>query len=119
MPDIHPIAEGSCQTVEPGEQTELLKRGLVRVSIAASGIDSLLDKRLKELRRALHADSPPSMLAELLPKLEHAVLSADQRRQERASNISKSLHSIIEQLQDNEPPRDTAKTSCPKVQRRR
>ena len=109
MPDTHPIANGSYQHSEPGEQTELLKRGLVRVSIAASGIDSLLDKRLKELRRALHADSPPSMLAELLPKLEHAVLSADQRRQERASNISKSLHGIIEQLQDNEPPRDTAK----------
>ena len=82
---------------------------LIGLNIAASGIDSLLDKRLKELRRALHADSPPSMLAELLPKLEHAVLSADQRRQERASNISKSLHGIIEQLQDNEPPRDTAK----------
>ena len=65
MPDIHPIAEGSCQTVEPGEQTELLKRGLVRVSIAASGIDPLLDKRLNELRRALRADAPPSMLADL------------------------------------------------------
>ncbi len=109
MPDIHPIAEGSCQTVEPGEQTELLKRGLVRVSIAASGIDPLLDKRLNELRRALRADAPPSMLADLLPKLEHAVLTADQKRQERASNIAKSLQTIIEQLQDSEPPKDAAK----------
>lgn len=109
MPDIHPFADGSCQTIEPGEQTELLKRGLVRVSIAASGIDPLLDKRLNELRRALRADAPPSMLAGLLPKLEHAVLNADQKRQERASNIAKSLQSIIDQLQDSEPPKDTAK----------
>ena len=109
MQDIHPFADGSCQTIEPGEQTELLKRGLVRVSIAASGIDPLLDKRLNELRRALRADAPPSMLAGLLPKLEHAVLNADQKRQERASIIAKSLQSIIDQLQDSEPPKDTAK----------
>lgn len=109
MPDTTPIANGSYKHSEPGEQTELLKRGLVRVSIAASGIDPLLDKRLKELRRALRADAPASMLADLLPKLEHAVLTADQRRQERTNNISKSLHSIIEQLQTDELPRETAK----------
>lgn len=108
MPDTHPNANGSYQHSEPGEQTELLKRGLVRVSIAASGIDPLLDKRLNELRRALRADAPASMLADLLPKLEHAVLTADQRRQERTTKISKSLHGIIEQLQADELPRDTA-----------
>ena len=78
MSDTQPNTNGSPRYFESEEQTELLKRGLVRVSIAASGIDPLLDKRLNELRRALRSDAPAHLLGELLPDLERAVLTADQ-----------------------------------------
>ncbi|MEB3734519.1 hypothetical protein ULF88_11315 [Halopseudomonas pachastrellae] len=39
MSDTQPNTNGSTRYFESEEQAELLKRGLVRVSIAASGID--------------------------------------------------------------------------------
>ncbi|MEH6500670.1 MAG: diguanylate cyclase [Pseudoalteromonas distincta] len=84
---------------DPSVQEELLKRGLVRVSIAADGMDPLLDKRLKELRLALRNDAPPQMLAELMPDLERAVLAADAERQERLEKITKALRTLVRQFQ--------------------
>ncbi len=93
---------GSADTKSPAEgtdQQELLKRGLVRVSIAADGLDPLLDKRLKELRNALRSDAAPHLLTELMPELERAVLAADSAREERMRNISASLRALVKQLQ--------------------
>ncbi|MAB42060.1 MAG: GGDEF domain-containing protein [Pseudomonadales bacterium] len=109
MSDTQPNTNGSPRYFESEEQTELLKRGLVRVSIAASGIDPLLDKRLNELRRALRSDAPAHLLGELLPDLERAVLTADQNRQQASSNTSKAVQQLIEQLQDCEPPREVSR----------
>lgn len=83
-------------------QEELLRRGLIRVSIAADGLSPLLDRRLKELRKALRSDASPHLLEELLPDLEHAVLAADNERQERISAISLSLKNLARQLQKQE-----------------
>ena len=109
MSDTQPNTNGSSRYFESEEQTELLKRGLVRVSIAAAGIDPLLDKRLNELRRALRSDAPAHLLGELLPDLERAVLAADQNRQQASSDTSKAVHKLIEQLQECEPPREVAR----------
>ena len=109
MSDIHPFAPDSASSRGPSEQEELLKRGLVRVSIAADGIDPLLDRRLKELRNALRSDAPPKMLSALLPDLERAVLAADQTRQQRSDDVRALLKKLIRQLQDQEPPTDTDK----------
>lgn len=94
---------------EPSIQEELLKRGLVRVSIAADGMDPLLDKRLKELRLALRNDAPPQMLAELMPDLERAVLAADATGQDRLQSISSALHTLVRQLQKLPVTEDIAK----------
>ena len=80
-------------------QEELLKRGLVRVSIAADGLSPLLDRRLKELRAALRSDAPDHLLEDLLPELERAVLAADTDRQDRLGQISQSLKALARQLQ--------------------
>lgn len=90
-------------------QEELLKRGLVRLSIAADGMDPLLDKRLKELRLALRNDAPPQLLAELMPDLERAVLAADAARQERLEKVTSGLHALIRQLQKQPAPEDISK----------
>lgn len=86
-------------SAEPSDQQELLKRGLVRLSIAADGHDPLLDRRLKELRNALRSDSPPHLLTELMPELERAVLAADSAREERLHHIGSSLRTLVRQLQ--------------------
>lgn len=85
--------------VELTEQQELLRRGLVRLSIAADGLDPVLDKRLKDLRSALRPDAPAYLLNELMPELERAVLAADSAREERMRNISGSLRTLVRQLQ--------------------
>tara|TARA_R110001599_G_scaffold14536_7_gene63086 strand:+ start:1334 stop:3034 length:1701 start_codon:yes stop_codon:yes gene_type:complete len=85
----------------------MLKRGLVRVSIAAEGIDPLLDRRLKELRNSLRSDAPASMLTALLPDLERAVLAADQSRQQRRDQVCALLKKLIRQLQERDPPKET------------
>ncbi len=93
---------GSAETNTPDEssdQQELLKRGLVRVSIAADGLDPLLDKRLKDLRNALRNNAPAQLLTELMPELERAVLAADSAREERMLQIASSLRALVKQLQ--------------------
>lgn len=81
------------------DNQELLKRCLVRISIAADGLDPLLDRRLRELRSSLRADAPAHLLAELMPELEHAVLKADSDRQERLIKIGQHLSALSSNLQ--------------------
>ncbi|MEH6491710.1 GGDEF domain-containing protein [Halopseudomonas sp.] len=107
MSDTHRYSPDAEPAQMASEQEELLKRGLVRVSIAADGIDPLLDRRLKELRNSLRSDAPPKMLGALLPDLERAVLAADQSRQQRSNEICTQLKKLIRQLQDQEPPKET------------
>lgn len=109
MSDTRPFASGAEPYRESCEQEELLKRGLVRVSIAADGIDPLLDRRLKELRGALRSDAPPNLLGSLLPGLERAVLAADQARQTRSEQVCAHLKKLIRQLQDQQPPKNIDK----------
>jgi len=109
MSDTHRYSADAEPEKASSEQEELLKRGLVRVSIAADGIDPLLDRRLKELRNSLRSDAPPKMLGALLPDLERAVLAADQSRQQRSSEICTQLKKLIRQLQDQEPPKEADK----------
>lgn len=109
MSDTHRYSADAEPEKVASEQEELLKRGLVRVSIAADGIDPLLDRRLKELRNSLRNDAPPNGLASLLPELERAVLAADQSRQKRSDEVCASLKKLIRQLQEQEPPHDTDK----------
>ena len=85
------------------DHEELLKRSLVRISIAADGLDPLLDQRLRELRGSLRADAPPRLLADLMPELERAVLKADADRQERLVKIAHRLRALAQNLQDRHP----------------
>ncbi|TVP90795.1 MAG: GGDEF domain-containing protein [Pseudomonadaceae bacterium] len=94
----------------PTDLEELLKRGLVRLSIAAAGVDPLLDERLQQLRVLLRSECSASDMAELLPDLERAVLAVDTEREQRMASITKHLHSLVEQLLDRDLPPDTRKT---------
>ncbi|MGG2398501.1 GGDEF domain-containing protein [Pseudomonas sp. SH1-B] len=88
---------------------DLLRRGLVRSSLAAEGADKAVDQCMQEMRDILRRDDMDGALGGLIPRLEKAVLESEQRRQQRAAEAATALASLVEQLQGLEPPREVRK----------
>jgi diguanylate cyclase len=59
---------------------DLLRRGLVRSTLAAEGNDRAVDQCMKEMREVVRTDDMDARLMSLLPRLEKAVLDSEQRR---------------------------------------
>ena len=105
------------QSLEDQEQLEkrwdaredLLRRGLVRSSLAAEGTDKAVDQCMQELRDILRRDDMDSGLAGLIPRLEKAVLDSEHRRQERMAQVSTALGALVGQLQALPLPREVSK----------
>lgn len=85
---------------------DLLKRGLIRSSLAAEGNDKQLDDSLQGLRRILRANASNTDLEQQIEFLEKAVLKSEQKAIERKAAISAVLTSFIEQLQQLQPPKE-------------
>ena len=90
-------------------QLDLLRRGLVRSSLAAEGSDRAVDECMKEMREIVRKDDMDAGLAALIPRLEKAVLDSEQRREVRAAQISSALTALVAQLQSLPLPRDVRK----------
>lgn len=88
---------------------DLLRRGLVRSSLAAEGTDKAVDQCMQELRDILRKDDMDSGLAGLIPRLEKAVLDSEHRRQERMAQVSSALVALVGQLQELPLPREVSK----------
>lgn len=88
---------------------DLLRRGLVRSSLAAEGSDRAVDQCMKEMREIVRKDDMDAGLAALIPKLEKAVLDSEQRREVRAGQISSALVSLVAQLQSLDLPKEVRK----------
>ncbi|MFV3383903.1 GGDEF domain-containing protein [Pseudomonas sp. NY15364] len=88
---------------------DLLRRGLVRSSLAAEGADKAVDQCMQEMREILRRDDMDAALGSLIPRLEKAVLDSEQRRQQRAGEAATALACLIEQLQRLQPPREVRK----------
>ena len=88
---------------------DLLRRGLVRSTLAAEGTDRTVDQCMKEMRDALRSDEMDAALAALLPRLEKAVLDSEQRRETRVEQISTALNTLVTQLQALPLPREVSK----------
>ena len=80
------------------EQQDSLKKALGRLSVAATGLDEELDKRLDDLRRQLRS-AKPKPLGPLLSRLDASVVAYDSRRDQRAQTSLSALKGISEQLQ--------------------
>ncbi|MFD2646035.1 GGDEF domain-containing protein [Pseudomonas japonica] len=78
---------------------DLLRRGLVRSTLAAEGSDRVVDECMKEMRDVIRTDNMDAALAGLIPRLEKAVLDSEQRRATRVSQVSTALASLVNQLQ--------------------
>jgi diguanylate cyclase len=88
---------------------DLLRRGLVRSTLAAEGTDRAVDQCMKEMRDVVRTDDMDTALAALLPRLEKAVLESEQRRETRVDQISTALTSLVTQLQKLPLPREVAR----------
>ncbi|GAB7530520.1 GGDEF domain-containing protein [Pseudomonas sp. 3A(2025)] len=91
------------------ERLDLLRRGLVRSSLAAEGTDRSVDVCMKEMREIVRKDDMDVALAGLIPRLEKAVLDSEQRREVRIGQISSALTELVAQLQALPLPRDVRK----------
>ncbi len=88
---------------------DLLRRGLVRSSLAAEGTDRSVDECMKEMREIVRKDDMDAGLAALIPRLEKAVLDSEQRREVRVGQISSALNALVTQLQSLPLPREVRK----------
>jgi diguanylate cyclase len=88
---------------------DLLRRGLVRSSLAAEGSDKAVDQCMQELRDILRREDIDAGLSGLIPRLEKAVLDSERRRVERMGQISSALGALVGQLQTLPLPREISK----------
>jgi diguanylate cyclase len=88
---------------------DLLRRGLVRSTLAAEGTDRVVDQCMKEMREVVRTDDMDAGLAALLPRLEKAVLDSEQRRETRINQTSAALTALVSQLQTLPLPREVSR----------
>ena len=89
---------------------DLLRRGLVRSTLAAEGTDRAVDQCMKEMREVVRTDDMDAGLAALLPRLEKAVLDSEQRRETRVEQTSAALTALVAQLQRLPLPKDVSRS---------
>lgn len=77
-------------------QLDLLRRALVRVSLAADGQDDGLDQLLGQLREQLRANQ--AQLGQLLPRLEAATLAFEQKRKDTGLEVRDALGQSLRRL---------------------
>jgi diguanylate cyclase len=88
---------------------DLLRRGLVRSTLAAEGTDRAVDQCMKEMREVVRTDDMDAGLAALIPRLEKAVLDSEQRRETRVNQTSAALTALVTQLQTLPLPREVSR----------
>ncbi|TFW39211.1 GGDEF domain-containing protein [Pseudomonas putida] len=88
---------------------DLLRRGLVRSTLAAEGSDKGVDECMKEMRDVIRSDNMDAGLAGLIPRLEKAVLDSEQRRETRMHQVSDALTALVGQLQSLPLPSDISR----------
>ncbi|HSC82127.1 MAG TPA: diguanylate cyclase [Pseudomonas sp.] len=91
------------------QRLDLLRRGLVRSSLAAEGSDKAVDQCMQELRDIIRSEQMDAGLAGLIPRLEKAVLDSEQRRQTRIEQNVAGLNGLASQLLALDLPREIRK----------
>lgn len=92
------------------EHIHLLERVLVRVSLAAEGVDPALDKELGSLRTLLRReDHSVSELGQQLDRIEARVLALDEHKAGLSEQMLEALQSLCEVLAEAVESRDLRK----------
>ncbi len=90
------------------DQLQLLRRALVRVSVAADGQQPSLDKALEALRASVRSEQD-AQLARELQSLDKQLLQFDEQRDATSTQLRGALQSLIVPLLGREPPRPIKK----------
>ena len=86
------------QQAEFDKSLAIYRRSLVRVSLAADGIDSSLDEHLSSLRKLVRNERSASELENVTQSIEGVVRKLDEQRQEGYSSLSDSFASVLDIL---------------------
>ncbi|HZJ93563.1 MAG TPA: GGDEF domain-containing protein [Thiopseudomonas sp.] len=103
------LDQQDAQEANFAKQTELLKRALIRSSLAAEGNDQQLDQQLQTLRTLLRNDIHANQLENHIEQLEDAILKSENKLQQRKDALSITLSNFVQQLQQLQPPKDIQK----------
>ena len=90
-------------------RTELLKRALIRSSLAAEGNDQQLDQQLQLLRTFLRKDMNNNELESHINQLEEAVLTSEANLLQRKAMLGTTLTQLTQQLQQLQLGKDVEK----------
>ncbi|UTF59187.1 diguanylate cyclase [Gilvimarinus sp. DA14] len=90
------------------DQLQLLRRALVRVSVAADGQQPGLDQALEALRASVRSEQD-AQLAQALQNLDKLLLQFDEHRDATSAQLRGALQSLIVPLLGREPPRPLKK----------
>lgn len=88
------------------QRVDLLRRSLVRSSMAVEGADPAVENCLRQMREVLRDGDLDDGLSTLVPRLEKAVLDSDRQRQERTRRLIEALHGLVNPLLAMSPPAD-------------
>ncbi|RYJ64327.1 GGDEF domain-containing protein [Pseudomonas songnenensis] len=91
------------------QRVDLLRRSLVRSSLAVEGADPAVERCLHAMREVLREGDLDDGLSQLVPRLEKAVLDSERYRQERAVRLTEALHRLVSQLLALSPPSELRK----------
>lgn len=91
------------------QRVDLLRRSLVRSSLAVEGADPAVERCLHAMREVLRDGDLDDGLSQLVPRLEKAVLDSERHRQERAIRLTEALHRLVAQLLALSPPAELRK----------
>ena len=78
------------------QRLDILRRGLVRVSLAADGLDNTLDEQLGELRSGLRGTHDIATMEPLVARLERTVVALEDRRKLEQKELLRLLDSHLE-----------------------
>lgn len=90
-------------------ETALLKRALIRSSLAAEGSDEQLDQHLQGLRTLLRKSTSTDVLEQQIEQLEQAILKSEAKQQQRKTQLANTLTALIQQLQQLKPAKELQK----------
>lgn len=87
------------------QRLDILRRGLVRVSLAADGLDAPLDEQLAELRGNLRSNRDIVTLEPLVAQLERTVVALDDRRKQEHDQLLALLEDHLDRYAEMDLPR--------------
>jgi len=90
---------------QQGARLDLLRRGLVGVSLAADGVDENLDGLLTDLRDLLRSSKAIDEMEPVLSEIETAVRKLDEGKEKNHAQLLNGFESIVNQLCELHPPR--------------